>query len=191
MRTLLSFVVLVSGILIAGCSQPAATPPKGGSASTAPKQGPAEHDHDHEHGDHDHDHGKADAADKGEEAMEDKDEAHEHAHPKTLAEGIEAFEKLLASVKEHVDAGTKDAADDAVHEIGHVLESLQGLVATSALAQEGKQAAGKALDELFDCFDSLDQAFHAEEGKGDSPKEALGKVAERIEAAFKTIKEAM
>lgn len=189
MRILLSLAFLVSGILMAGCSQPAATPPKAASTNGAAKQGPAEHDHDHEHGDHDHD--KTGASDKGEEAMEEKDEAHEHAHPKTLAEGIEAFEKLLASVKEHVDAGTKDAADDAVHEIGHVLESLQGLVATSALAQEGKQAAGKALDELFDCFDSLDQAFHAEEGKGDSPKEALGKVTERIENAFKTIKEAM
>jgi len=188
MRIAASLAFLVAGVLCAGCSQPTATPPKGGSASTAPKQGPAEHDHDHDHGDHDH--GKSEGEDKGDEAMEEKDDAHEHAHPKTLAEGIENLEKLFGSVKEHIAAGAKDSADDAVHEIGHVLESLQGLVATSTLAQEGKQAAGKALDELFDCFDSLDQALHAEEGKGDSPQDALGKVAERLEAAFKTIKEA-
>lgn len=188
MRIPVPLVALVAAFLIAGCSQPTATPPKGGAGSTAPKQGPAESGHDHDHGDHEH--GKTDGADAGDEAMDEKDDAHEHAHPKTLAEGIEMFEKLLGSVKEHVAADAKDSADGAVHEVGHLLESFQGLVANSTLAEEGKQAAGKALDELFACFDSLDQALHAEEGQGDTPKAALEKVAERIEKAFQAIKEA-
>lgn len=163
-----------------GCTPAPTTPP---AATTKP----ADHD------DHDHDHPAPAAkqpADAGKAAAKPAADDHDHAdhdHPKTLAEGVAALGKAAAAVKDHLAADARDKADDAVHDLGHLLEDVQGLVGTSDLAADAKKAASAALDDLFDCFDKLDTALHAEPGKGDSPAEVHASLAERVEAAIKAL----
>lgn len=144
----------------AGCSPAPAPAPVPPAPPAA-----AEHDagHDHDHADHD--------------------------HPETLDAGIAALKKRAAEVAEHV-AEDRDHADDAVHAVAHLLEDLPSLVRESALAEDGKAAATKAIDELLECFEKLDAALHAAAGEGDSPAEVHASVAERIGAAIKALEEA-
>lgn len=180
-RRPLAAAVLGAAVLLAGCSRPPDAPPAAGSKPAAP----GAHDHGHDHGhDHNHDHGH------------DHDDHHGHDHgahaqPRTLREGVERLVSLAAEVKRHLAADARDEADDAVHGLGHALEDLQGLVRTSDLAVATKAAATKALDDLFECFDSLDTALHAEPGKGDPPAEVHASVAKRIEAAIGALEAAV
>ena len=90
---------------------------------------------DHDHGGHDHG---------------------DHAHPETLAEGIAELEKAAADVAAKLAEGAEDAADDAIHLAGHVVEDVKALLAKQeGLADEAKQAGEKALAELFEAFDRL------------------------------------
>lgn len=147
--------------LAAGCSQPV-TPPK---PAAAPAPTTDKHDHGgHDHGSHD-----------------------DHAHPATLADGLVALEKAIADVAVKLASGAKDAADDVVHDIGHLLGDLEGLVEKHAGAAEVKEAGRKALAELTDCFDKLDQSLHAAEGE--SPTAVFASVTERIAAAMKSLAE--
>lgn len=154
-------VVLVClGATVVGCAKAPTMPPAAAKSS-----------HDgHGHGD-DHDHG-------------------DHDHPTTLAAGIAALAQAATAVKEHLAADASDEADDAVHGLGHLLEDLPGLVRKEKLPAEAEAAATAAIDELFECFDKLDTALHAEPGKGDSPKEVHASIAERIEKAIGSIRAA-
>lgn len=135
-----------------GCGSP--TPPAGapqpGAASTAAHSD----DHGHDHGD--------------------------HVHPATLAEGVEQLQKALATITTSLATGAKDEADEAVHEVGHILEDLEKLVEKQTVTAELKETGRAALAELTDCFDKLDQALHAAEGEGESAVQVLGSVTERI-----------
>lgn len=133
--------------------------------STAPPAAPAAHA-DHDHADH------------------------EHAHPSTLRAGVAAVAQAATAVKDHLAAGAGDAADEAVHELGHLLEDLQGLVRKGEIPADTKAAATKAIDELFECFDKLDTAIHAEPGSANSPQDVHASVAERIEAAIGALRQA-
>jgi hypothetical protein len=142
----------------------------GCSPTPAPAPARVTHD-DHDHDGHGHD---------------DQD----HDHPTTLAGGIAALAKAAAAVKAHLAEDAADEADDAVHTLGHLLEDLQGFVRKESLPAEAKAAATKAIDELFECFDKLDTALHAEPGKGDPPREVHASVADRIEAAIGSLRTA-
>ena len=125
------------------------------------------------HDDHGHDHGHAD-----------------HDHPETLAAGIAQLKQAAADVKAHLAAGKTDAADEVVHGVGHVIEDVQGLLPKEKLSDEGRAAAAKALDEIFACFDELDAALHAPEGKGESPADVHAGVAKRIADALAALEAA-
>ena len=119
--------------------------------------------------DHDHDHDHAD-----------------HGHPKTLAEGMIQLEAAAETVAVKLAEGAKDAADDAVHLAGHIVDDMQGLLAKDeSLAAEAKETAKKALDELFECFDKLDTAMHAgaEEAK-ETAAEVHESIKEKVAAAM-------
>jgi hypothetical protein len=152
--------VVAVGMVCVGCA-PAPAPVKP-AASQGQK---ATHD-DHHHG-----HGHED-----------------HAHPETLAAGLAELEGIATAVKTHLDAGARDKADKAVHMVGHLVEDLRGLLPKENLSAEAQAAAGKALDEIFDAFDTLDVALHAAEGKSKPPAEVHASVAEKINAAIKTLK---
>lgn len=140
----------------------------------APPRPPAAHDHGHEHAD-DHGHGHDHA---------------DHAPAETLADGVEQLESLVGEIAGKLASGATDAADDAVHGLGHVLDDIQGLLKESTLADGPRDAASRAVDELFECFDELDTALHAAPGKADPPAEVHARLQDRIAAAVKALEEA-
>lgn len=150
----------VACLIASGCSSSA--PPAAPAAATPS----AEHDHS-EHG-HDHD-------------------EHEHDHPESFAAGIAQLQATVAAVKDHLAVGATDAADDSVHALGHLIEDVQGLLSKEKLGEEAKATAAKALDDLFECFDTLDTALHAPEGTSQPPAEVHASLAERIDGAIKAL----
>jgi hypothetical protein len=154
-----------------GCS-PAPAP----VAPAKPAAARADHDHDHDHGkDDDHDHGK--------QADHDHDD-HGHSHPETLAAGVAELEAMWSHVKGSLKAGDREKADEKVHAVGHLLEDFEGLLAKEKA--EAQEAGKKATQEVFDCFDKLDEAFHGDED--DLKKLDLDALGERLEAAIKSLK---
>lgn len=136
------------------------------SAPPAPAKPAAAHDHDHGH---DHD-------------------GHDHDHPETFAAGIAELASQATLVKNHLAAGKTEAADDVVHAVGHLIEDVQGLLSKEKLGEKATAAASQALEDLFDCFDKLDTALHAPEGKSPPPAEVHAGLAERIDAALTTLR---
>jgi hypothetical protein len=138
------------------------------------------------HADHDHDHGKDDSHGLVKKAGDDHDDHgdHDHAHPATLAAGVLELEAMWGKVKESLKAGDRDKADEKVHAVGHLLEDFEGLLAKEKA--EAQEAGKKATQEVFDCFDKLDEAFHGDED--DLKKLDLNALGERLEAAIKTLK---
>ena len=161
--SMLSVGVLAGGVL--GCSPSA--PPVG-------KQVAAQADHD-KHDKHDgHDHAKADSHDD-----------HGHTHPETLAAGVLELETMWGHVKDALKADDREKADEKVHAVGHLLEDFEKLLAKEKA--EAQEAGKKATQEVFDCFDKLDEAFHGEE---DALKKLdLDALGERLEAAIKSLKD--
>jgi len=158
-------VAVLACLITTGCSS--SSPPAGPTAGKAP----AAHDHA-DHADHGHDHD------------EHEHDEHEHDHPESFAAGVVQLQATVAAVRKHLAAGAADAADDAVHALGHVIEDVQGLLSKENLGAEAKATAAKALDELFECFDTLDTALHAPEGKAKPPAEVHASLAERIDGAI-------
>ena len=159
--TLSVFALSCFGAL--GCA-PATT-----QAPVADRAGHSDHA-DHDHADHDHaDHDHAD---------------HDHEHPETLAAGVMDLEEICGNVKALLDAGDQEKADDQVHLVGHTLEDIQALAISAKLPTDALAAVTKAADEIFDCFDKLDTALHAPEGKAVE----YAPYAERIEAAIQILK---
>jgi len=175
------FGVLSVGMLsvgVLGCS-PAAAP-------VAPAKPVAAHaDHD-KHAKHDHDHGKDDDHDHAKPAAHDHDDHddHGHAHPETLAAGVAELEAMWGHVKAALKADDREKADEKVHAVGHLLEDFEDLLAKEK--SEAQEAGKKATQEVFDCFDKLDEAFHGDE---DALKKLdLDTLGERLESAIKSLK---
>lgn len=169
-------VLCLAGLGLVGCA-----PATKQEAATTKPAAKADHDHDHDH---------ADDKKPAKPAAKSEDDHDDHKHPETLAEGVKELEQLVGSVKEHLAAGAKEKADDAVHLVGHLLEDVEKLVPAAKLSAEAEAGVKKAMEELYDCFDKLDVALHAEAGKADSPADVHKQVAERIEAAIKQLKAA-
>ncbi|MFM8706258.1 MAG: hypothetical protein ACKOHG_20825 [Planctomycetia bacterium] len=166
------------GLLAAGmtgCSQ-SSPPPVAVKPAAARAAHAAHHDHDHDHGKHDdHDHDHDDDHGHG---------GHGHAHPETLAAGVAELEATWKHVKTALGAGDRDAADEKVHEVGHLLEDFEGLLLKQTA--DVQEAGKKAVEEVFACFDTLDTALHGDED--DLKKVDLDKLGDRLEAAVKTLK---
>ena len=141
-----------------GCG-PAPSRPPVGSASM-PKAAAVADEHDH--GTHDHD----------------------HDEPESLADGVEKLGSLTKDLAEKLAHNAGEAADDAVHDIGHLLEAVREFATKEGLSD----AASKGLDELEECFGKVDEAFHSGDANAD-PKKILASVRERLEAAFKALAE--
>jgi len=150
-------ILCLMGLVLGGCSPAAPT------AKPAAARVDAGHDHDDKHdGKHDDEH--------------DDD----HKHPETLAAGVAEIESLWKSVQDSLAKGKRDAADDAVHAVGHLLEDLEGL--SAAVKSESREAAQAAVAEIFACFDTLDTALHGEEE--DLKKVDLDALGSRLVEAF-------
>lgn len=175
-RFRLPAVVAIGCLAVLGCS-PAAPPARPGAAAR-PTRPAADHDHDDDH-DHDHDH----AAEKGPKKGDHDD--HDHDHPETLAAGVAELAKMWGGIKTALKGGKLDEADDLVHEVGHLLEDLPGLVAKTKPAESAAEAGKKAIDEIFACFETIDTAVHA--GEEEAKKLDLDGLATKIESAFESL----
>jgi hypothetical protein len=168
-RSLFGILLGMLSVGVLGCS-PVAAP----VAPAKPVATHADHDkHDkHAHGKHDdHDDGKADDHD-------------DHAHPETLAAGVAELETMWGHVKAALKADDREKADEKVHAVGHLLEDFEKLLAKEKA--EAQEAGKKATQDVFDCFDKLDEAFHGDE---DALKKLdLDALGERLEAAIKSLK---
>lgn len=151
----------ISGCLAtAGCAPATAPPPKPVPAAVAPGG----------HGDHaHHDH----AAEGG------------HKHPETLAAAIAELEGTWTAVKTALAAGEHDKADEKVHAAAHLLEDFEPLLAKEA-SGDAAAAGKKALEEIFACFDTLDEAVH--DGAEAIKKLDVESLGGRIGEAVKTLK---
>ena len=160
----LAFVMLLAGVI--GCDS--ASPP---AATVRPKATAAQVAEDHtDHTDHT-DHGHA---------------GHDHDHdvPTSFADGVAKLKALGDDLAEKLASNAGEAADDAVHDIGHLLEAVREHATKAGLTD----VATKALDELEECFGKVDEAFHSAEENAD-PKKVLESVKERLDAAFKALTE--
>jgi hypothetical protein len=170
-QSLFGVLIGMLSVVVLGCS-PAAAP----VAPAKPVAAHADHDkHD------DHDHGKDDDHNHGKETDHDD---HGHAHPETLAAGVVELETMWGHVKEALKGGDREKADDKVHAVGHLLEDFEQLLAKEKA--EAQEAGKKATQEVFECFEKLDEAFHGDE---DALKKLdLDALGERLEAAIKSLK---
>lgn len=170
-------VMSLASLLAAGCST-AEKPMSSAAKPAAPAKG------GHDHAD---DHGSAKAA---HDDHAGHDHAAEHDHPTTLAAGIAELEALTRDVADKLAGDAHEAADDAIHAAGHVIDDVRGLLAKETITADAKEAATKALDELFECFDKLDVAMHAEAKEGaETVAEIHASIAARVQEAVTALKE--
>ncbi len=86
-------------------------------------------------------------------------------------------------LRDSLKAGDRDKGDEAVHEIGHVLDNIEHLAEHAELSAEQKADVKKDVEELFGHFDKIDQAFH-----GDKDQEVpYDEHAEAIDAAIERL----
>jgi len=127
------------------------------------------------------DQAKGMAVSKGEAVSKGDDHDHDDHKPATsLKEALETIEKYRAEIKEAFLKKQPEDAHDALHEVGHSLESLTNLA--GATTEEAKQSVKKAVDELFECFGAMDDTLHGKTGK------SYDEVGDRIDAALAVLK---
>ena len=187
----LSPALFLGGLFLVGCSSsapPAPVAKKGADVGPAlPAAKGAHDDHDHAGHDHDgHDHGSHDG-EKAEAMPADGGEAHDHHHPETLAELVGELDKLVAVVKEGMEANVREKADSPVHELGHVLGDVEGLAKEAKLPAEVETAVIAASEALFTAFDKIDVAIHG----ADDLAKVWSEESAGIEAGMKTLKDAV
>ena len=187
----LSPALVLGGLLLVGCSgsaPPATVAKKGADVGPAlPAAKGAHDDHDHAGHDHDgHDHGSHDG-EKAEAMPAGEGDDHGHHHPETLAELVGELDKLVAVVKEGMEANVREKADAPVHELGHFLGDVEGLAKEAKLPAEVETAVIAASEALFTAFDKIDVAIH---GTEDLTK-VWSEEAPGIEAGMKTLKDAV
>ena len=150
-------------------------------------------DHDHDHADHKDEHKKGDDAKHDDHDHADKDhEDHDHAdhdHEKsehktadTYAAAVDEIERLRKSIKTGFDEKKLKEADEAVHEVGHVLETVTKLAAKASLSAEDQALVKKHVEDLFTAFGKIDEKLHGAVGSD------YNEVAKEIEAAIEVLK---
>lgn len=112
---------------------------------------------------------------------------HDHDEPTSFADGIAKLESLGGDLATKLGEGASEAADDAVHDLGHLLEVVREFANKESFAGDAAAAVTAALDELEECFGKVDEAFHSGDEKAD-PAKVLDSVKERLTAAFKALK---
>jgi len=182
----LSPALLVGALALAGCNgsaPPAAVAKKQADVGPALPAAKGSHD-DHDHAGHDHaSHSSAPA----EALPADEGEAHDHHHPETLAELVGELDKLVAVVKEGMEANVREKADAPVHELGHFLGDVEGLAKEAKLPADVEAGVIAASEALFTVFDKIDIAIHG----ADDLAKVWSDEAAGIEAGMKTLKDAV
>lgn len=99
-----------------------------------------------------------------------------------MAEAWQQVEKFAGEIKKACEADKPDDAHDALHEIGHSLEAMEGWTSKELKDDTAKASAKAALKVLFDAFGAIDEGMHGGQGK------KYAEVGQAIEEALSTIK---
>ena len=87
---------------------------------------------------------------------------HEHNHAETFDEAVHELAEMRDTIRDGIKADDEGAYHEPLHEVGHVLEILEGFV--KELPQDDQASATAAIEKLFDLFGQVDAKFHGSEG---------------------------
>jgi len=109
------------------------------------------------------------------------DHAHTHEGPDSYSAAVTDIEKYQGIVKKAFEDNKIDDAHDALHDIGHAIESIGKLAAKEGFAEADLASAKKATESLLDAFGAIDETLHG--GKGKSYSE----VSDQVDGALATL----
>lgn len=101
-------------------------------------------------------------------SIDDLEAAHEHSghsHADNYPDAVAELETLNGEIAAAFAADKIADADNAVHEIPHVLESLAELAGDAGLSDAAVAEVNSAVQKLFDAFEAVDAKIHGGEGK--------------------------
>ncbi len=119
----------------------------------------------------------------GQTDQHDHDAHAEHDHPETLEEGLRELSELRDTVRDGFAADDVDTAHGPLHDVGHLLEDISGLIEREELSQEQRELAKQNIDSLFDLFGDVDSALHGQDGT------TYSEVSDQIDAAIAALQE--
>lgn len=102
-------------------------------------------------------------------AIGDLEDAHSHgahSHADNFPDAVAELGKLNDQIAAAFAANKIEDADDAVHEIPHVLEGLPKLAGQAGLGDAAVAEISAAVEKLFAAFDVVDAKIHGGAGKG-------------------------
>jgi hypothetical protein len=144
-------VLAVYCALCLGCGDTGST-----AASTGNTNSDHDHDHDHEAGEH-------------------------HDHPTTLDAGLKELVALRDTVRDAFAKNDTETAHGPLHDVGHLLEDITGLVEKGGFSEEAVATARKDIETLFDSFGAVDKTMHGQEGS------TYSEVSAKIDAAIQSL----
>ena len=106
----------------------------------------------------------------------------DHAHAETLADAVKELDAVCAKVKAAFDKNDADAADEPLHDVGHILGEIKDLAKTSKLDDAGKAEVETAANNMLDAFTAIHDGMH-----GGTTGKKYADVADAIETALKTL----
>lgn len=115
---------------------------------------------------------------------------HEHGReehrPGTYAEAVKEIDELRTAIKDALAKNDIKSADEPLHEVGELLleGDIVGLAKKASLDEAKQGEIKKAVDELWECFDKVDQKVHNAK-KGATYEE----VSDKIDTALETLRQ--
>jgi hypothetical protein len=164
----------LAAVATLGCGSsengPAVTPTNAPAAT----QEHGEHDgHEHANNGHGHEgHGHGDH------------EGHDHSHadagspPADFASAVAELQSLYETIRDAFQSGDQDKADNALHQVGHLLEALPELAGEAGLGEQELAQAKSASSAMFEEYGNIDEAIHS----GKEPDYEA--VAEKLDTAM-------
>ena len=84
----------------------------------------------------------------------------EHPLPKDLAAGVVELKQHYQQIKEACEKNKADEAEEPLHAIGNLLESLPALARQTQLPDDDVKSLATAADKMFEAYFNIDEAIH-------------------------------
>jgi len=120
-------------------------------------------------------------ASQGNASADHEDDHAHHEHPKSLDEGLKELVALRDTVRDAFANNDTETAHGPLHDVGHLLEDITGLIEKSGLSDEAVAAAKQDIETLFDSFGAVDKTMHGQEGS------TYSEVSAKIDAAIHSL----
>jgi len=92
-------------------------------------------------------------------------EGHDHSHgPESLKDAISELTSLRDTIRDSFAKNDLDTADNKLHEVGHILESIPELAKKEQVSAENQTAVEAAVNTLMVAFGNVDKTMHGQEG---------------------------